>query len=129
MRNSKLLQRASQIAQIARYNLQWKKLINHHTKTPAMDWMKFTDIPWPVFDPQPQQPSDLTPMRIKRFFLHPERSAIGFDKTFRLELLHWHPDKFLTLIHPQVVAMEQDNVEEGMQMVSRVLTDLKMARH
>lgn len=88
-----------------------------------MALLKFADIPWPVFDSQPQQLSDLTPLRFTRFFRHP-RSTIGLGKVLRVELLRWHPDKFLTLIQPQVVAEEWENVDKGMQMVSRELTNL-----
>jgi hypothetical protein len=122
------LQRASQIVQFQRYDFQWAKLIDIRANTPPVG-LKFTDIPWPVFDPQPEKPSDMNSEGIAQFLMHQERATIGFNRLLRDELLHWHPDKFMTLVYPQVVAEEQKSVEEGMQMVSRVLTELKMMQN
>jgi hypothetical protein len=110
------------------YDLRWAKLIDIHANTPPVV-LKFADIPWPVFDPQPEKASDMNSARIAQFLLHQERATIGFSKILRDELLHWHPDKFMTLTYPQVAAEERKSVEEGMQMVSRVLTELKMMQH
>ena len=89
--------------------------------------MTFQQIPWPVFDPAPKRPADLSIRRIKRFVSYPDRPPIelgGVTDIFKVELLRWHPDKF-NLILACVQEEDRDAVKEGLDIVTRTLTHMK----
>jgi hypothetical protein len=86
--------------------------------------LTFNDIPWPVFDPQPKQPSDITPERIQRFISHYQSEIVRIDRALRDELLRWHPDKFDVKILAQVDAQYYANVQDARQIVSAALTEM-----
>ena len=59
---------------------------------------------------------------------HVDRGAKDLDKAVNHELLRWHPDKFRTLFLPLVVKDDTARVQEVVDVIARVLTDIKVAR-
>ena len=87
----------------------------------------FQSILWPVFDPVPKKPSDVSPRRIGRFLSHPDRPSIevgGVTDILKVELLRWHLDKF-QLILACVQEGDREAVKEALEMVIRTLTQLR----
>src|ERR1700730_17936068 len=81
--------------------------------------LTFGQIPWPVLDPPPRQPSDITPERVGRFILHPDRPVLGGpSKICREELRRWHPDKFVTNILVHISPEHTSMVEKAVLFVT-----------
>jgi hypothetical protein len=112
------MQKTNLSAQIVRYDMQWANLLAGTQKGKPLT---FGQIPWPVFDPPPKQPSDLTDERIRRFLSHPDRSQ-SVVKVVRDEMLRWHPDKFQACVLVRVDTSHTSEVTAAMHAVITTLT-------
>jgi len=121
-------QKVGCLAQIERYHLQWTSLREaSRRRDPQATPLVFQQIPWPVFDPAPKKPADISTRRIKRFISYPDRPRIelgGVTDIFKVELLRWHPDKFESIL-ACVWEEDRDIVKEGLGIVTRTLTQMK----
>lgn len=85
--------------------------------------LSFDLLPWPILH-DVSAPEDITEERMVEFFYHPERSGYE-NKTVkersRIELLRWHPDKFLGKVLGKVDEEHRAMVEETMGLVTRFL--------
>lgn len=91
----------------------------------------FSQIPWPVINMTPTDPSQLLPERIKQFLIHPLREkpdSRGLRKTRRSrardELKRWHSDKFNQIVLSKVREEDRQAASEAAGMVARVLTEM-----
>ena len=88
----------------------------------------FSQMPWPVVDIFPTNPSDIRPDNIEEFLTHPLRGQFcgGWEKTTRMkaidELGRWHPDRFNQVVLPKVWEQDRQAVSEAAGMITRVLT-------
>ncbi|KAF8799751.1 hypothetical protein BYT27DRAFT_7263611 [Phlegmacium glaucopus] len=85
--------------------------------------LSFELLPWPTLH-DVFAPEDITTERMVEFFYHNERP--GYEKKTRkecnrIELLRWHPDKFLIKVLDKVVAEHHAIVEEAAGQVIRFL--------
>ena len=85
--------------------------------------LSFDLLPWPILH-DVSAPEDITEERMFEFFYHPERP--GYRKKTvkersRIELLRWHPDKFLGKVLGKVDEEHRAMVEEVIGQVSRFL--------
>jgi hypothetical protein len=83
----------------------------------------FDLLPWPTLH-DVSTPEDITEERMVEFFYHPERA--GYENKIlkersRIELLRWHPDKFLGKILSKVNEEHRAMVEETIGQVTRFL--------
>ncbi len=51
-------------------------------------------------------------------------SAVERKKRLRLELMRWHPDKFVARFGGRVIEKDKKRVEEGVNRVSQMLNSL-----
>jgi hypothetical protein len=91
----------------------------------------FSQIPWPVVNMTPTDPSQIRPEHIQQFLMHPLREKPGADgkrRTRRLkareELKKWHSDKFDQIVLSNVCEEDKQAASEVAGMVARVLTDM-----
>ena len=111
-----------QARQFERYTMQWARLSGYKHKPPS-SLLTFSQIPWPVFDPPPRQPSDITPDRIEQFLFHPDRPVLGETKRIRMdELRRWHPDKFEANIKSHISPEHMSMIKEATLIVCQALT-------
>jgi hypothetical protein len=111
---------------VLQYSLRWQKLRRPKTEGSTRT-LSFQDVPWPVLQ-TPSRPADITEEQLAKFFLDPAING-RVDRqsritALRLELRNWHPDKFITNVLPLVYEDQLPLVEEGMQLVSRILTQM-----
>lgn len=85
--------------------------------------LSFEFLPWPILH-DVSTPEDITDERMAEFFRYPERPGYE-NKTQkernRIELLRWHPDKFLARVLGKVDAGHRAMVKEAVGQVSRFL--------
>ena len=85
--------------------------------------LSFEVLPWPILH-DVSAPEDITEERMAEFFYSPERPGYE-NKTqkerSRIELLRWHPDKFLGKVLGKVDAGYRAMVEEAIGQVTRFL--------
>jgi hypothetical protein len=91
----------------------------------------FSQIPWPVVNMTPTDPSQILPEHIQEFFMHPLREkpdASGNGRNRRLmvkeELIRWHSDKFDRVVLSKVQEEHKQAASEVAGMITRVLTDM-----
>jgi len=91
----------------------------------------FSQIPWPVVNMTPADPSQILPGHIQEFLMHPLREkpdASGKIRNRRLkardELMKWHSDKFDQVVLSKVREEDKQAASEVAGMISRVLTDM-----
>jgi len=122
-----------------RYISRWKSLLSTDEST-AIDGiieteLSYLDIPWPIYSNV-----DLEKGQIARFLsniaLIQGRGESGSGKggkeqdkekerrVLREAIRNFHPDRFNSKVLPRVREGEREKVKEGMEICSRVLTDL-----
>ena len=121
-----------------RYISRWKSLLSTDEST-AIDGiieteLSYLDIPWPIYSNV-----NLEKEQIARFLSNialiqglGERSGTGGKeqdkekerKVLREAIRNFHPDRFNSKVLPRVREGEREKVKEGMEICSRVLTDL-----
>ena len=91
----------------------------------------FSQIPWPVVNMTPTDPSQILPEHIQEFLMHPLRErpdASGKMRNRRLkardELMKWHSDKFDQVVLSKVREEDKQAACEVAGMIARVLTDM-----
>ncbi|KAF9648369.1 hypothetical protein BDM02DRAFT_3187228 [Thelephora ganbajun] len=91
----------------------------------------FSQIPWPVANMTPTDPSEIRPEHIREFLMHPLRvkpDARGKRKNRRLrardELMKWHSDRFDRVVLSKVRDEDKPAAFEAAGMIARVLTDM-----
>jgi hypothetical protein len=89
--------------------------------------ISFYDIPWPSFE-DVRDVGDITEERVLAFLRHPLHEHIqgpggGQAKSFRSEMLRWHPDKFNGKVLGKVFEGHREAVKEGAGRVARILSD------
>ena len=94
--------------------------------------ISFSQIPWPVVNMTPTDPSQIWPEHIQEFLSHPLREkldASGRRKTTRLkakdELLRWHSDRSDKVVLSKVREEDKPAVSEAVGMIIRVLTEIR----
>ena len=92
--------------------------------------ISFSQIPWPVINRTPTDPSQILPEHVQEFLMHPLRNhpdKKGKRKTKRMmaggELLKWHPDKFQSIVLSKVREEDKEAASEAAGMIARVLTN------
>ena len=121
-----------------RYISRWKSLLSTDDST-AIDGiieteLSYLDIPWPIYSNV-----NLEKGQIARFLSNialiqglGERSGSGGKeqdrekerRVLREAIRNFHPDRFNSKVLPRVREGEREKVKEGMEICSRVLTDL-----
>ena len=121
-----------------RYISRWKSLLSTDEST-AIDGiieteLSYLDIPWPIYSNV-----NLEKGQIARFLSNialiqglGERSGSGGKeqdrekerRVLREAIRNFHPDRFNSKVLPRVREGEREKVKEGMEICSRVLTDL-----
>ena len=93
--------------------------------------ISFSQIPWPVVNMTPTDPSQIRPEHIQEFLMHPLRvglDASGKGRNKRLkardELMKWHSDKFDQIVLSKVREEDKQAASEVAGMITRVLTDM-----
>ena len=93
--------------------------------------ISFSQIPWPVINTTPTDPSQILPEYIQEFLMHPLRDKPdtgGKRKTTRLkardELMRWHSDKFTQVVLSKVRGEDKPAASEAAETIARVLTCL-----
>lgn len=88
----------------------------------------FSQMPWPVVDIFPTNPSEIRPGDIEEFITHPLRGQFcgGWEKTTRMkaidELKKWHPERFNHAVLPMVWEPDRQAVSEAAGIITGVLT-------
>ena len=120
-------------AQFELYEKKWEVLrsgvdIDGTTK---IHLIFFSQIPWPVVNVTPTDPSQIRPEHIQEFFVHPLREkpdASGNRRNKRLiardELMKWHSDRFDQVVLSKVQEEDKQAASEAAGMIARVLTDM-----
>ena len=91
----------------------------------------FSQIPWPVLNMTPTDPSQIKPDHVQEFLKHPlheKPDAGGKKRTLRMkagdELKKWHSDRFNPTVLSKVCNEDKQAVSEVAGMIVRVLTDI-----
>jgi len=91
----------------------------------------FSQIPWPVINMTPTDPSQILPEHIREFLMHPLRekpdpSGKGKNRRLRArdQLMRWHSDKFDQIVLSKVREEDKPAASETAGMIARVLTDM-----
>lgn len=93
--------------------------------------ISFSQIPWPVIDVTPTDPSQILPEHIREFVMHPLRDdpdASGKTRSRKRkatdELLKWHSDRFIPAVLSKVRKEEKAAAAAAAEEVTKVLTIL-----
>jgi len=90
----------------------------------------FSQIPWPVVNMTPTDPSQIQPEHIREFLTHRLREKLDASgrRNGRLiakdELMRWHSDKFDRVVLSKVQEEDKQAASEAAGMIARVLTDM-----
>ncbi len=105
------------------YGLRWDKL--QLCSTMGDHFLSFSDIPWPT-KLRPSRPPDITREAVKSFLESLDLASNSKECVpwIKKELLRWHPDKFTTSVLHMVYEDQVGQVEEGVNIVSGIFTDL-----
>ena len=94
--------------------------------------ISFSQIPWPVINITPTDPSQIRPEHIQEFLKHPLREKLdprGNRKNTRSkardELLRWHSDRFDKVVLSKVCEEDKPAVSEAVGMIICVLTEMR----
>ena len=85
--------------------------------------LSFEHLPWPTLH-DVSSPADITYANMVEFFYHPDRPGCegkSQKERSRVELLRWHPDKFLGKVLTKVDAAHRAMVEEAAGQVTLFL--------
>jgi hypothetical protein len=85
--------------------------------------LSFSDIPWPTYR---NTPLDMISIKtfLSSFTSQGSNQKDQERKIYREAIRNFHPDRFNTKILPRVRESEREEVREGMEICSRVLTGL-----
>jgi hypothetical protein len=122
-----------------RYLSRWNKLLSTSTNTDSDSDMiietelSYSDIPWPIYAKSKLEKKSIS-LFLSNVALLPLQGRIlagkegkeAERKTLREAIKNFHPDRFLSKVLPRVREGEREKVKEGMEVCSRVLTDLIM---
>jgi len=126
-----------------RYSSRWNNLLsNSNQKDTNTDSdsdniieteLSYTDIPWPIYGKSKLEKKSVS-LFLSNLALLPIQGGIRSGKEgreaerkiLREAIRNFHPDRFLSKVLPRVREGERDKVKEGMEICSRVLTDLIM---
>ena len=119
-------------AQFEIYEKKWEILRSgHDIDGTKVHLILFSQIPWPVIDMTPTDPSQIQPEHIKQFLMHPLRekpNAGGKKRNKRMkardELKRWHSDKFNQIVLSKVREKDKQAASKVAEMVARVLTEM-----
>lgn len=124
-----------------RYISRWNKLLsNSNSKDTDSDSdniieteLSYTDIPWPIYGKSKLEKksvslflSNLALLPIQGGIISGKEGREAERKILREAIRNFHPDRFLSKVLPRVRKGEREKVKEGMEICSRVLTDLIM---
>jgi hypothetical protein len=119
-----------------RYLSRWNKLLSKESSDSESDniietELSYTDIPWPIYAKSKLDKksistflSNLALLPIKGGIISGKEGKEQERKILREAIRNFHPDRFLSKVLPRVREGERERVKEGMEICSRVLTDL-----
>ena len=79
--------------------------------------MSYASIPWLVEDKEDA----------RAIILYGTAGAANERKRLRMELMRWHPDKFVAKFGTRLAAGEKEVVLEGVKRISQMLNSLNTA--
>jgi hypothetical protein len=122
-----------------RYLSRWNKLLSNSKNSDSDSDMiietelSYSDIPWPIYAKSKLDKksislflSNVALLPIQGGILAGKEGKEAERKTLREAIRNFHPDRFLSKVLPRVREGEREKVKEGMEVCSRVLTDLIM---
>jgi hypothetical protein len=124
-----------------RYISRWNKLLSNSKDTGSGSdsdmiietELSYSDIPWPIYAKSKLEKksislflSNLALLPIQGGIISGKEGKEAERKTLREAIRNFHPDRFLSKVLPRVREGEREKVKEGMEVCSRVLTDLIM---
>lgn len=120
-----------------RYLSRWSKLLSNSTNADSdsdniieME-LSYSDIPWPIYTKSKLDKKSIS-LFLSNVALLQGGMIAGKEgkeaerKILREAIRNFHPDRFLSKVLPRVREKEREKVKEGMEICSRVLTDLIM---
>jgi hypothetical protein len=113
-----------------RYISRWKSLLSTEIDTDGIveTELSYADIPWPIYSL-----NQLNKISISKFLSNLAGGGGAGSKSSKKEeerkvlreaIRNFHPDRFNSKVLPRVREKERERVKEGMEICSRVLTDL-----
>jgi len=131
--------RGREMKERERYISRWNKLLSNSKDTGSDSDMiietelSYSDIPWPIYAKSKLEKKSIS-LFLSNVALLPLQGGIvagkegkeAERKTLREAIRNFHPDRFLSKVLPRVREGEREKVKEGMEVCSRVLTDLIM---
>jgi len=122
---------------ISRWNILLSNSNSHDTDSDSDNIIEtelsYTDIPWPIYGKSKLEKksvslflSNLASLPIQGGIISGKEGREAERKTLREAIRNFHPDRFLSKVLPRVREGEREKVKEGMEICSRVLTDLIM---
>jgi len=122
-----------------RYLSRWNKLLSNLTTTDSDSdniietELSYSDIPWPIYTKSKLDKKSISLFLSNVALLPAQGSTLAGKegkeaerKILREAIRNFHPDRFLSKVLPRVREKEREKVKEGMEICSRVLTDLIM---
>jgi len=122
-----------------RYISRWNKLLSNSKDIDSDSdniietELSYTDIPWPIYAKSKLEKksvslflSNLALLPIQGGIVSGKEGREAERKILREAIRNFHPDRFLSKVLPRVREGEREKVREGMEICSRVLTDLIM---
>jgi hypothetical protein len=122
-----------------RYLSRWNKLLSNSKNSDSDSDMiietelSYSDIPWPIYAKSKLDKnaislflSNVALLPIQGGIISGKEGKEAERKVLREAIRNFHPDRFLSKVLPRVREGEREKVKEGMEVCSRVLTDLIM---
>lgn len=98
-----------------RYDTGWQRL-----QASSTHQLFYVDIPWVVADASQRED-------FESIILHDVQGAAGVKKRLRLEIMRWHPDKFIAAFGSKLAASEKDRIVNRVKEMSQMLTSIMSA--
>ena len=98
----------------AKYEARWHSFAANKASAPV----RYQDIPWLIEEPQASK------NEIRAFVLYGAASAADEKKRLRLELMRWHPDKWVARFADRLVPADKERVLQQVNATSQKLTAL-----
>ena len=119
-------------AQFELYEKKWKVLRSGiDIDGTEVHLIFFSQIPWPVINMTPTDPSQIQPEHIQEFLAHPLRekpnaSGNGRDMKAKAkdELKRWHSDQFNRFVLPKVREEDKLAAVEAAEIIAKVLINI-----
>jgi len=120
-----------------RYISRWSRLLSTTTDSDSDNIIEmelsYTDIPWPIYTKSKLEKKSIS-LFLSNVALLPAQGGMiagkegkeAERKILREAIRNFHPDRFSSKVLPRVREGEREKVKEGMEICSRVLTDLIM---